>query len=282
MVEVPWPISTNPGKKPQEGVGRLINVFAEPRGDGTPVWRRAPGATVFARTPSSGSAVIEFSANARGATFLSTFFELIGSTTTQITLLSTGEVAYPAGTESGDIVFLLSANDGSEAAWVTPTGFTQLVASTSGDSITYSLFYKASTGETTVSLISPTSNRDTVCLAFTIRGAMSTAPICDTGTLSTGASGDPDASDITLTTADGLAVAVGWLDDDSITTCSPPTSFGGTLFAATTGGLVAGSTGASVMVAFQPRPSSGAVTVSSFATDGDDIWAAYSFTVRHD
>jgi hypothetical protein len=62
MVAVPWPVSSDPGLKPQEGTGRLINVYAEPRGDGTPLWRRAPGATVFARNPSMGSATIEFSA----------------------------------------------------------------------------------------------------------------------------------------------------------------------------------------------------------------------------
>ena len=57
MVAVPFPISTNPGLKPQEGAGRLINVFAEPKSEGhAPVWRRVPGATVFARTPSVGAA----------------------------------------------------------------------------------------------------------------------------------------------------------------------------------------------------------------------------------
>lgn len=67
MVDVPWPIDTNPGLKPQEGTGRLINVFAEKKGDERPVWRRAPGAVVFAREPSAGSAVLEITANAVGA-----------------------------------------------------------------------------------------------------------------------------------------------------------------------------------------------------------------------
>lgn len=62
MVAVPWPISSDPGLKPQEGTGRLINVYAEPRGDGNPLWRRVPGARVFAREPSMGSATIEFTA----------------------------------------------------------------------------------------------------------------------------------------------------------------------------------------------------------------------------
>jgi hypothetical protein len=61
-VPVPWPVSNDPGLKPQEGSGRLINVYAEPKGDGSPLWRRAPGATVFARDPSAGSAVIQVTA----------------------------------------------------------------------------------------------------------------------------------------------------------------------------------------------------------------------------
>jgi hypothetical protein len=61
-VPVPWPVSNDPGLRPQEGTGRLINVYAEPKGDGAPLWRRAPGAKVFARDPSVGSAVIEIEA----------------------------------------------------------------------------------------------------------------------------------------------------------------------------------------------------------------------------
>jgi hypothetical protein len=61
-VPIPWPVSNDPGLKPQEGSGRLINVYAEPKGDGSPLWRRAPGATVFARDPSAGSAVIQVTA----------------------------------------------------------------------------------------------------------------------------------------------------------------------------------------------------------------------------
>lgn len=67
-VGVPWPLTNNPGLKPTEGSGRLINVFAESRSEGAPVWRRAPGATVFARTPSAGFATITITALAVGST----------------------------------------------------------------------------------------------------------------------------------------------------------------------------------------------------------------------
>lgn len=58
MVSIPWPLSNTPGLKPQEGAGRLINVWVEDRGEGQgPVWRRVPGAAVFSREPSVMAAV---------------------------------------------------------------------------------------------------------------------------------------------------------------------------------------------------------------------------------
>jgi hypothetical protein len=58
MSIVSWPLTNHPGEKPQEGSGRLINVFAEPRGNELgAVWRRVPGFAVFARVGSAGSAV---------------------------------------------------------------------------------------------------------------------------------------------------------------------------------------------------------------------------------
>lgn len=48
MVAIPWPLVTAPGLRPQDGAGRLINVYAEPRQNGVgTVWRRAPGAVAF-------------------------------------------------------------------------------------------------------------------------------------------------------------------------------------------------------------------------------------------
>lgn len=79
MGNVPWSVTHAPGAMPQEGAGKLINVFAERRGDEQAiVWRRAPGCTVFTHEPSAGSAaggataiaishIVEAAGAARGA-----------------------------------------------------------------------------------------------------------------------------------------------------------------------------------------------------------------------
>lgn len=88
MAAVAWPISSQPGQKPQEGSGRLINVFAEPRGNGLgPVWRRVPGVAVFARTPSVGSAV--GSATCLG---VSSVVDAVGLATGRATASAVGEL----------------------------------------------------------------------------------------------------------------------------------------------------------------------------------------------
>lgn len=57
VIDIPWPTTTSPGEEPQEGSGRLINVFPDVRpNQAGVVWRRAPGAKVFARSPSVGAA----------------------------------------------------------------------------------------------------------------------------------------------------------------------------------------------------------------------------------
>lgn len=56
MVSVPFPLSTTPGRNPQESGGRLINVYAEPiQGGRAPaVYRRVPGLTEFGDSSLTG------------------------------------------------------------------------------------------------------------------------------------------------------------------------------------------------------------------------------------
>lgn len=271
MVDVPWPLTNNPGLKPQEGTGKLVNVFVEPQSNGQNVWRRAPGAIVFSRTPSSGSIEIEFDINAVGATMFSSFFEFVGVSTARESG-STFDINAPTN-QVGDLIVLACGAPVQTTAWQVPNGFTQLVASTTPSFSSYGLFYRISTGDTTYQILHPSTGHATAT-AVSIRGAMSTAPICDTGTVSTGAAGDPDPSDVTLTTASGLAIAVGWHATAS-STQTAPTTFGNLVTSRTSNDTFR------VMMAFSPQPTTGSVVVSSFNTNGSGEWAAYSFTVRH-
>ena len=63
-VDIPWPLSSAPGRSPQESGGRLWNVSAEPLGQESPlkvVWRRQPGLSEFcdlALTPYRGGILV--------------------------------------------------------------------------------------------------------------------------------------------------------------------------------------------------------------------------------
>jgi len=47
MVAIPFPLSSSPGRRPNESQGRLINCYSERQGDADR-WRRAPGLRAFA------------------------------------------------------------------------------------------------------------------------------------------------------------------------------------------------------------------------------------------
>lgn len=48
MPAIDFPPSTAPGRHPHESLGRLINAYSEPRGEGVWRWRRVPGLSTFA------------------------------------------------------------------------------------------------------------------------------------------------------------------------------------------------------------------------------------------
>jgi len=51
MTKIPFPLSSTPGERPQEGAGRILNGYVEPRGEGLgPIWRRSPGLRLFVET----------------------------------------------------------------------------------------------------------------------------------------------------------------------------------------------------------------------------------------
>lgn len=56
-VDIPWPLSSAPGARPQESNGRLINCYAEPVGEGGKdgvIYRRSAGLALFVTTGFTG------------------------------------------------------------------------------------------------------------------------------------------------------------------------------------------------------------------------------------
>ena len=95
-VNIPWPLTNAPGQEPQEGSGRLINCHPDVRENNAGiVWRRAPGATVFARSPSVGAASGE--ATALGAALIE---QMVGTATAQSTAAALPGIGVP-GTAVG-------------------------------------------------------------------------------------------------------------------------------------------------------------------------------------
>lgn len=56
MVAIPFPLSTSPGQRPQEGAGRLVNAYADQRGESAGiVWHRAPGLRLLGSDTEAGT-----------------------------------------------------------------------------------------------------------------------------------------------------------------------------------------------------------------------------------
>ncbi len=279
MVDVPFPISTNPGKKPQEGTGRLINVFAEPTGDKAPVWRRSPGASVFARTPSVGAASMAFDANARGSMMFSSF-EFVGSLSTGLPAdAGTHTINYPAGTLANDLVVLVQGTEIRTGPWGTPTGFTLITQTTNTITDTF-VAYKVSTGEIAVDVLAGTTvGVASSALLFSIRGADTTSPIDAQAAAVTTASGPADPPATTTLTTGALVVALGWVNNTNNVSITAPASYGMPLAAATT--LSSSVAACTCMAAFYVSTAATANDPTTFTNAGSTTQTAgYSFAIK--
>lgn len=279
MVEVPWPITNNPGLKPQEGSGRLVNVFAEKQSDGRPVWRRAPGASVFARTPSSGTIGIEFNVNAIGQTMLDTF-EFVGSLSTGLPADgATYTVSYPQNTAANDLVVMIQGSEIRTGPWGTPTGFTVLAQTTSTITDTQ-VAYKVSTGEISTDVLAgTTAGVSSSLLMFSIRGADTTSPIDASAAAVTTASGPADPPATTTLTTGALMVAVGWVNNTNNVSITAPASYGIPLAAGTT--QTSSATACTCMAAFYVSTAATANDPTTFTNAGSTTQTAgYSFAIK--
>jgi len=176
----------------------------------------------------------------------------------------------PGGLLENDLVLGIASCDAGSAA--TPTGYTS-ISNGDNNSIQHTLSYKfmGSTPDTVFPVpdMSPSSGVSAVAMVF--RGVDTSTPLDATTTSATAVSGDPNCPSITTVTDGAFVVAVGFIDDDAISSCSisgySDVDFAGILFA-------------SNMMAYKEIETAGAEDPATFVTDGTDAWLAFSVALR--
>jgi hypothetical protein len=132
MTAIPFPLSSAPGRVPQEGAGRLLNCFAEPLGDGRAVWARCPGLTRFATSTQTGFCggllvvgTLYTAWNGHVATFNNSGTETV-LTGTLVTTTSKGFWARNNKALTPDVVFIDPDNGGYAVSSTAITAFTDI------------------------------------------------------------------------------------------------------------------------------------------------------------
>lgn len=169
-----------------------------------------------------------------------------------------------------DIVIVISGEDAGAPALA--TGYTSIAVTSSTGDIRY--MYKIMPNPVDSSVTGLTNASDCGHLAMVFRGVDTTDPI-DTFQTSAGISGDPNPPSITPTVDGCMIVAMGFLDDDLISTPSPPTDF--TLSTFNTFGST--GEGGSVMGAYFSQTTAGTINPTAFNTDGSDWWGAITIAL---
>lgn len=183
----------------------------------------------------------------------------------------------PSGVREGDLIICIRANDLTDAGWNTPTNYTQLVANTAGCyyQIAYNLLAAA---EDTIDIDNASTAVKSAIILLAFRGVDQATPIdAVCAAQGSGTGSDPDPPSVTTVTNGAIVVAVGFMDDDNITSCSGPSGYSNTIFKAA-GDAVDSS--CSNMAATKKVTSAGAEDPAVFATDGDDAWLSYTLAVR--
>jgi hypothetical protein len=174
--------------------------------------------------------------------------------------------------QPGDIVVVISGEDAGAPA--TATGYTSLASiSSTGD---VNVMGKVMPDPVDTSVTGLTAASDCGHLAVVFRGVDQTTPIDATTTTATNSAGDPDPAAITTVTNGAMVVALAFLDDDLISTPTPPSGY--TLADFHTFG-VSGS-GGSVMVVYKEVATAGFENPGTIVTNGDDWWWAATGALR--
>lgn len=179
---------------------------------------------------------------------------------------------------AGDYLLYLVASDGFASGQssldMIPSGYTDAFASPNTNPSGAVAYKKLGPGEDSVNLPAvPGQGNDHVYMMALLKGVHPTTPMDATPTSASGGSGDPDCPPITTVTAGALVVAVGLIDDDTITSVTAyPSGYTNTDFN--------GGNDASVCVACKIVDTPGVENPSAYNTSADDAWWAVTLALR--
>ncbi len=177
---------------------------------------------------------------------------------------------------TGDYLLYIAAADSADGAssLMAPSGYTPIYETTDSNPNGGAWYKKLGAGETSITLPAVASlGTSHVYTMAVLKGVHATTPMDATRTTASGATGDPDCPSITTVTADAMVVAIGLIDDDTVTSVSAyPSGYTNTDFN--------GGTGASIVMATKLVASPGAENPSAYNTSADDAWWAITLAFR--
>lgn len=206
---------------------------------------------------------------------------VVGTVTAVVAKGTTTYIALPAETAAGDVVVVAIADDIAGYPYVSTSGY-DVLKQASDNSPNAFVGYKkmGPVPDDQVSIVHVNSSgQNAAAIVRVYRGCDPDTPIDaqaanmvgDTG------SGDPNPPSLTTVTDGAWRIIVGFIDDDNVTSGSPPSGF--TNFAFKAAGGPASST-ASVVIADREEASAGALDPGAFSLSSDDAWWAYHFALR--
>jgi hypothetical protein len=177
---------------------------------------------------------------------------------------------------TGDYLLYIAAADSADGASsvMAPSGYTAVYETTDSNPNGGVWYKKLGAAETSITLPAVASlGTAHVYTMAVLKGVHATTPMDATRTTASGGTGDPDCPSITTATADAMVVAIGLIDDDTVTSVSAyPSGYTNTGFN--------GGTGASIVVSAKVVASPGAENPSAYATSADDAWWAITVAFR--
>lgn len=203
---------------------------------------------------------------------------------------SNTNVSLPGSLQEDDLVIVGTVNDGSVgnsdgAGGVNSTaGYTLIVASgASNPGCELQRKFMGATPDTTVN-IHESSVRPQAYIIQAFRGVDSTTPLDVVVTSASGSTGMPDCGSITPTNDDTLILAVGFLDDDGVSTSvGAPSGYSNLVTEMTSTIEVSSGSHASAMMCSKTLASAAAENPGIFTDSsglGDDQWHGYTVALR--